>query len=248
MSGFISNAMQAIFGAPAVQQQAPVQQPAQKTPGNIPNNPETVANPNNPSIPMDTGVAKPPESPLDQFQSLWQTDPNAKVTPPVGLFANLKPEDVHAAARNNDFTKVITPEMQAAINKGGPEAIQATFAAMNAMSQKGFGDAALATTRIVEDALKKQKDSFLAELPNIIKGQNRPENLRSANPVFSNPAVTPMLDMMQTQVALKHPTLSAAEQSKMAQDYVLAFAQAVNPAKQTQSSSDSSTDWSQFLQ
>jgi hypothetical protein len=250
MAGILGSVMQNIFGGTtAANSQAPANPGTPKVPGNFPVNPASVPNPNNPTNPVQVATQEAPASPLDKFNELWNTDPNAKPNTPVSLFANLDPASIAAAAAKNDFTKVVTPEMAAALAAGGPGAVEAAKQMMNAMSQKAFGDSAVASTKIMENALTKQREMFLAELPSIIKNQTLSENLRNTNPIFSNPAVAPMLEMMKNQVASKHPNLSSAEQTKMAQEYVIAFAQVANPAAPTaaQKKAAGETDWNSFL-
>ena len=243
--------LQKLFGnAPAA---APAQQQAQATPGNIPPVNANPAHPANPTAPAATVAATDvgPVSPLDAFKGLWETDPNAKEpTPEPGMFANVTPEKLQEAARKNDFSAVATPEMMAAITAGGEGAAAAMVQMMQAMSQKSFGDSAFATTKIVEQALAAQQAKFTEMLPGLMKNQNVSENLRNANPIFNHAAAAPMLEVMKAQVIKKHPNATAAEIQTMAQDYLLNFAQAANPAKPTdaQKQAAAGMDWSSFME
>lgn len=242
--------MDKIFGAfkPAEPAAQPQQQ-QQVLPGNMPAQDNNPAMANNPTVPASSMQdPQQPVSPLDEFKDLWQNDPNAK--PPVKepLF-NVDPAKLQAAAKNNDFTKVITPEMMQAIAAGGEGAVAATLAAMNSMSQKSFADSAMATTKIVEQALEKQQKKFEEMMPSLIKNQNLSENLRNSNPIFNHPAAAPILDMFKNQVAQKFPNATAAEQQEMAMKYVKSFAEAANPAAPSaqQQAAASETDWTTFL-
>lgn len=239
--------MDKIFGAKPAATPAPQ---AAATPGNIPepnNNPALNGNPTVPAASMADPAT--PVNPLDQFKDMFAVDPNAKPVVKEPLF-NVDPAKLQAAAKGNDFTKVITPEMMAAIAGGGDAAVAATLAAMNAMSQKSFGDSAMATTKIVEQALAKQQAAFEKMMPNLIKNQNLSDNLRNSSPIFNHPAAAPILDMFKNQVALKYPNSTAAEQAEMAQGYVKAFAEAANPAAPTpaQKAAANETDWGSFLE
>lgn len=241
------NIMQKLFGGNT----APVAN-AQVNPGNIPVTNVTAANPDNATVPAtstlttDNGTA----SPLDQFSTLWQPDANAP-KPEASMFANVTQASLQAAAKNNDFTKVLTPEMLAAINKGGADAQNAMLQAMQAMAQKGFGDSAFTTTQIVEQALAKQQQKFTDMLPNLIKSQNVTENLRSSNPIFTHPAASPILDMFKNQALQKFPNATAAEIQTMANSYLESFASAAQAPKiqqQQQAVSAALPDWSSFLE
>lgn len=239
--------MDKIFGAKPVAAPVAPAPVAQQQPGNIPEqnmNPPMGSNPTVPASSMNE-----PANPLDQFKDMFAVDPNAKPVVKEPLF-NIDPAKLQAAAKGNDFTKVITPEMMQAIAGGGDGAVAATLAAMNAMSQKSFGDSAMATTKIVEQALEKQQKAFEAMMPNLIKTQNLSDNLRNSSPIFNHPAAAPILDMFKNQVAKKYPNATAAEQTEMAQGYVKAFAEAANPPKPTQAqqAAASETDWGSFLE
>lgn len=243
--------MQKIFGT-APQVAAPGTAPqVQATPGNMPAVNVNPAHATNPTAPAATVAATEgaPVSPLDAFKSLWETDPNAKpIAPEPGMFANVTPEKLQEAARKNDFSAVATPELLAAINAGGEGATAAMVQMMQGMAQKGFGDSAFATTKIVEQALAKQKEDFMAQLPGLMKNQNVSENLRTANPIFNHPAAAPMLEVMKAQVIQKHPNATAAEIQAMAQDYLVNFAAAATPNTQTaaQKAAAKEFDWSSF--
>lgn len=240
--------MDKIFGNRATAPVAPVQ----KQPGNFPANPEITADPNNPNLPNGAsheGSKKEP-SPMEAFAELFKIDP-AKVPPaPKGTFEGLDPAKIHEAAKTNDFRKLVTPEMQAALVKGGPEAVNVMVDMVNAMSQKSFGDSSLAATKLIERSEKAQEERLLAKMQELIKSSSRNENLASANPLFTNPAAAPMMNMISSQVAQKYPELSAADQSKMVQDYALQFAEAANPQKKLPQGVDAKgnkTDWSDFF-
>lgn len=240
--------MQTLFGAKP--------NTAPTTPGNIPAAPTVLTTPGNPTAPVipDPKAAtgdKPEPQGLDKFSDLFIIDPNATPKKDEPLF-NIDPVKLAAAAKNNDFTKAVTPELLAAIAAGGEGAVKATMDAMNAMAQKGFGDSAMATSKMIEAALAKQQEKFLEQLPAIMKTQTLSENLRTANPIFNHPATAPILKMFQEQVAIKHPHATVAEQQALAIEFVTSFADAANPQKPDTASSGkggkpAESDWSSFF-
>lgn len=226
--------------------------PVQKQPGNFPANPAITSDPNNPAVPNSNeneSVKKEP-SPLDQFAELFKIDPAKLPKQAEPIFAGLDPAKIAEAAKTNDFTKLVTPEMQASLAKGGTDAVNTMVQVMQAMSQKSFGDSAVASTKLIERALDAQKEEFKKMLPDMIKAHTRNETLTSSNPLFSNPAAAPMLDMISKQVATKYPEATSAEQAKLVQDYALQFAEAANPKKKQAEGTDkvgNKTDWSDFF-
>lgn len=252
MANPFQNVMSNIFGQRPVQQaMTQAMQPQQQvSPGNIPQNPQVTVDPNNPTLPNSDTNQSAAGSPMGEFAKLFDTDPNAKSNTPVSTFANLDPKAIAEASKTNDFRNVVTKDMQASILKGGPEAVNAMMEAMNSMAQKSFGDSAIASTKLIDKALADQRKQFEAALPGIIKSQTSGETLRAADPLFSNPAVAPMINMVKSQVAAKYPDASSAEQAKMVQDYVKQFAEAATPQKKVTPGTDplgNKTDWSEFL-
>lgn len=245
MAGF-ANVMQNIFGVAPTRQQAPN---AQKTPGNFPANPELSVDPANPTLPNGGNNEQVEKPPMAEFAKLFENDPNAKPAGPVKVLGTIDKKTIMEAAKTNDFKNVVTPEMQAAILKGGPEAANAFVEALNAVGQKSFGDSSYATTQLIEKALETQRVEFQKQLPNLIKGQTRNDTLKGNSALFNNPAVAPMIDMISAKVAEKHPNASASEQAQMVNEYVTQFANAANPEKKPAPGTDAKgnkTDWSDW--
>lgn len=218
-------------------------------PGNIPaTTPNTAASsaaaaPNG-TLPANADGA----SPLDQFKDLWQpvtTDPNA---PPADSIFNVDPKKMMEAAMKTDFSKAVTPEIMAKINAGGAEAMTAMMEAMNRMSQATYGQAALASTKIVEQALLKAQESYDARIPAMVKKFQVGESLRADNPIFSNPAVSPLISAMETQFTQKYPNASAAEITALAKQYIESTFTAMQPPKlDTTPAVNPSEDWEKFF-
>ena len=196
--GIFDSMFSAFGGTPA--QQQPVQQ--QQTPGNIPPNSGAV-DPANSTVPAGTvtqSQQQPPEtSPLDAFADLWKP---VEGQTPEQLFPNIDPAKLMEAAKKTDFAKVITNEQMEAIAGGGQNAVAAFTGAMNSVAQAVYANSALATTRIVEEALKKAQSTYDAKLPSLIKKQNLSDTLRAENPMFSNPAIQPIISALKLKLHL----------------------------------------------
>jgi hypothetical protein len=253
MSGLgIGSAMQKIFGmAPAA---APVQQPQNQNtptpPGNIPTQNTNPALANNPTVPADSMVEiKSEPKGLDAFADMWNIKPEDAPKPPESAFSGITPEAIRKVTGNTDFSKVITPDLLAAISKGGDEGVAATLQAINLAAQESTATSAENTMKLVDAALSKQREQFQTMLPGLIKNQNVSDNLRSKNPIFNHPAAKPMLEIFQTQLALKNPTASAAELQQKAEEFLVSFAQTANPAKPSKAevAKSNETDWSEFF-
>lgn len=240
-----------IMGAatPVQQQQAATsamqqQTPGAGNPGNIPQGSDN-QNSTNPTVPADQ------QGPLDQFKDLWQpvqTDPSKQTT---GILGNVDPAKVMEVAGKTDFSKVISQDTLAKINAGGPEAMGAMMEAMNKMAQVAYANSAIAASKMVEQAAGKMEERFKADLPGEFKRLNLSSSLRDENPIFQNPAISPLISAMETQFAQKFPQASQSELNKMAKDYMLQVGSAFNPtqsqqATQTQNQKGNE-DWTKFF-
>lgn len=241
-----------IFGQAPVQGQQPVQQ--QQT-NNIQTPPTQTATQGNGTVP-NNGVTAPAipdtsnQSPLDAFNKLWETDPNAAATNNTqnSLF-NVDPAKLQQAVSKADFTKTVSPDLLKQIAAGGEGAVAALQQTLNAVAGSTFVQQTQSTTKILEQALKQQREAMLAELPNLIKQHNVSDNLRTKNPIFSHPAAAPMLELVQQQMQQKHPGSTATEIQSMAENFLTSFAEAAQgPAKVSAAAkAPKEDDWSSFI-
>lgn len=270
----IVNAIQSLFGGPASAQSLPPQNP---NVSQNPNNPSQVANPGqglpgtvangvtapNGVIPTNDGIQQPAPgqegvqkvvSPLDGFGEIWKTidtpadDPSTKP-----IFSGLDPKKVLESARQVDFAKAITPEQLSQIAKGGNDAVTAFAAAMNTVAQTVYAQSAVATTKIVEQALGKQKEQYDANLPSLVRKFSANENLRTENPLLNHPSVQPLVGALTEQLTRKNPGATGAEIQKQVTDYFAAMGTVFAPkAPETETDrranrAAQSQDWSAFL-
>jgi len=221
-----------------------------------PAKPETLANAEPSVTPVQTPGTAPngvvpdnvntPESPLAQFEKLWETDPNA-VASPEYAHEQLDPAKLQEVMGKVDLTKAITPEQLAAINAGGEGATQALLQTMNTVAQQSMMQSAVVTNKMVETAIAKTIASMEAKIPGMLKEQNLSNSLNEKNPIYSNPAVKPVIDAVKAQVAMKYPNATTAEHLKMAQDFVTAMGSSLNPVAPATPDVSAGDDFSQFL-
>lgn len=156
------------------------------------------------------------KSPLDGYKELWQTaETDAK---PLQLTPSLKtdPAKLVEAAKGVDFTKGMNTELLAAAGKGDTAALGQLI---NEAAQQGYAQSALATTKIVEAALNEQAKMFQATImPEILRRNNVGLKLREDNPIFSNPAVAPILKGLEAQLMVKHKNATPEEISQHAKN------------------------------
>ena len=225
MSG-IMDAFRSVFsGTPAQSTTAPNNQgtPGNLPPGTPPSN-TTPATPPNGEIPPNTNTnleVKEP-TPFADFKDLWKTDPTDpnKPAPDASVFGTIDPKKFMEAAGKIDFSKAVSQEQLQAIQAGGEGATKVLLEVMNKVAQGTYAQSAFATTKIVEQAIAKSKETFLAELPQHIKKQTVTDSLRAENPIFSNPAVAPIISALEAQMTVKFPNATAPEITAMARQYV----------------------------
>lgn len=234
------------------------QQQQQTLPGNIPPNASTgnpgsnTAAPNG-VVPNGTETStEEDKSPLDEFAKLWETDPNKKGDEPENFLGEINPQKIQEVAGQFNFLKNLAKEDIEAIKQGGEGAMQAMARAMNKASQNVFAQSAVASSKLIEQALAKQQESFIAKLPDIIKKQNFSNSLREENPAYAHPAAAPLVSMIEQQFASKFPNATTAELKSMAQEYFTTTLGAISGADKKKAEeaakvSNSGIDWEKEL-
>ena len=245
------------------------------------------ADPNNPLIPAGTvktqdttvggagndtlgGAGAVDKSPLADFSKLWETTPSKGPDgkeivqdDPLSILPNMQadPAKMYEAAKRIDFSKVMNPEKVKAALTGDSAAFSEVI---NSVAQAAFANSAMANTRIVEAALKQMTGKlFDTAIPHLVKKHSTRETVVSDNPIFADPAVAPMLSMLESQLQSKFPQASAKEISDMAKRYINGLGKALtgtdldNPnnkdgtgprgGKGGKPNSGAEEDWSTFL-
>lgn len=245
-----------IFGA----KQAPVVQPAAPAlaPTNDPrrNNPAATATAQTPGTDANGvvppgGADSPPgaASPLDKFNDLWQpvaTDPNAPQGP-----QSVDPQKLMEAASKVDFSRSLNQETLAKVAAGGEEAIKALMESFNTFGQQVYGQSAVTTAKIVEQAVAEARNQFIAEIPDAIKRQGARTKMFDDNPAFKHPAIAPMIEAQVQQLSTKFPKASPAELTAMAKDHLQAMAALISPPKADASANGKTgkedVDWDSYM-
>jgi len=194
--------------------------------------PQVTAVPGQGTVPDNTAStgADTPVSPLDQFKTLWENDPNAK--PPAGNYVpeTIDPAKLQEVMGKVDLRNAITPEIQAAIAGGGDGATVALMEAMNLVAQQTLVQSTMVANKMQEQNIIKTQQAILAQLPKLLKEQNLTTAVQAVNPAYTNPAVAPVIDALKSQLATKFPDATTADLTKMTQDFVAAFGATLNPA------------------
>ena len=241
---------------PAAQpQQQPQQQPAAPAANPVAGN----------NLVPQPGVNTPPAgtnpdgsaatSPMDNFASLWQTDPNtpAPNDPNAPLIA-LNQQKLAEQVRQMDFTKSVNPELFQKVAAGGEEAVTALAQIVNSVAQQATAQALVGSSMVAEGAIKKYGTGLRSEIPSLIKQQSVTEQRRQLNPALSNPAFEPMVQVVEMQMRKKFPDATAAELTEQVSKYFDTFAAAATApataaaaAKSAETKAATETDWGAFM-
>jgi hypothetical protein len=155
------------------------------------------------------------------------------------------------AAAKVDFSKVVDQETLSKITAGGEEAATAFLTALNRTAQQVYGQSAVTTAKIVQQAVANAREDFQKELPDVIKRQGARTAVFEQNPAFQNPAVAPLIEAQVSQLALKYPKASQSELVGMAKEYLTQVASLINPPKGDASPKGKTTkaedDWADYL-
>jgi hypothetical protein len=253
--------MDKIFGRAATQQQPVPNQMPQQTPTNNlqqpPNQgtqqtPQTDANGLVPKQDMsqEDGKGNKQESPMEKFGELWQP-PKPDESNKTPENSGFSPEKMMEAAGKVDFSKVLNQEELQKISAGGPDAVTALVNALNKTAQTVFGQSTVVAQKLADKAVADAREEMMAQLPSMVRKQTLNDNLFTQNPAFANPAVAPVIQALQTQLAEKYPKATTAELQTMAQEYLSGVAGIISPPKQTsgtKSTKETSEDWSKYFE
>lgn len=243
--------MQKVFGAPA-----PAPTPAQPAPSNNPNNNPAPPAPHSSEGTAPNGVVPPKgnegsgQSPEDRFKDLWKTDDtaNKEGSPePEGL----TPQQMMEAAAKVDFAKVIDKDLLSKITAGGEDAAAALVQALNKVSQQTYAQTVLVTDKLISAQVQKAQQDFASRVPDLVKRQRVSDDLVKDNPAFKDPAVAPVVGLIQNQLAEKYPTATADEIRQMAVEYFQGAASKLVPPKKSAPSTKKEAqddDWETWLQ
>ena len=221
--------------------------PTPAEPGNLPpaGDPNAVAPTGDPAAPAAAPVTPVDNSPLAEYKDIWETvstegEPNAN---PQAL----DPAKLQETINKSDFSSVISPENMAAITAGGEEATKAVASSMNQVAQHVMQNSILASNKMIEQAIDGVNKAWESKLPQLLKQQNLNESLSDSNPIFKNPAVKPIMDATQAQLAAKFPNATVAELTTMTQEYIKAMGEQFAPKPVTANPSEDNTDWDNFM-
>jgi hypothetical protein len=163
----------------------------------------------------------------------------------------IDPAKIQEEVGKINFAGSITPEMMGKIQAGGEDATQAFAEAMNKVAQQTFAQSMLASAKLVEGALTQANNSLDSRIESRAKQFQAANSLRESNPALSHPAAAPFITAMENQLAMKHPTATPAELTKLAQEMLSGFANVAAGKKEPDANvkkAPDDVDWEAFFQ
>jgi hypothetical protein len=104
---------------------------------------------------------------------------------------------------------------------------------------------------LVEGALTQANNSLDSRIESRAKQFQAANSLRESNPALSHPAAAPFITAMENQLAMKHPTATPAELTKLAQEMLSGFANVAAGKKEPDANvkkAPDDVDWEAFFQ
>lgn len=165
------------------------------------------------------------KSPLDAFKDLWQAD-NARKPTSQSLIPDyqMDPAKIAEISKTVDFTGHFTQDQVTKALSGDMAAFRAVI---NGSVQAAFAKSTEVTGEVVKQALTQQAKAIEAMVPGILQRERVSSLIDASNPIFTNPATAPMLELVKNQFVTKYPTASAQEVEQHARAFVSSFAQTV---------------------
>lgn len=214
------------------------------------------------SVPTGSPAAFPAvgtgnESPLEGFKELWKVDPTAPQPTPVASLIpnfNLDGKMLMEQAGKIDFTSHINPELVTKAMSGDAASF---LEVINQASRFGFANSSAATAKLIEGSLGNAQIALNdSVIPSAIRREQISSAINANNPIFADPAVAPMMGMLQQQLTTKYPTASSAEIATMAARYLDGMASSIvsakggsisTPAQTRQANAQKEPDWMELL-
>jgi hypothetical protein len=131
-----------------------------------------------------------PESPLDKFSGVFNTDGKDESAGPM---FNIDPAKLTEQASKTNFVGSIPPEVMAKIAAGGEEGAKAAMSAVNHVAQTSYAQSTLVAAKLVEAALEKQGKHYEeVVIPQLVKNLGVQQSLQDNNPALNHPAIAPV--------------------------------------------------------
>lgn len=161
------------------------------------------------------GDTNKPATPMASFDKLWETDATKTGAKPAGVLPEITAEQLTATLANSNFLHSVSPELLAKAAGGDATAFGDVI---NQGLRTVMAQSVLASRGLVEAGTRSHGEQLRTSLPTMVRSSNVSDSLQ-ANPLYSNPAVKPVIDNVRRQLEEKNPTASAKEIADLTDSY-----------------------------
>lgn len=208
---------------------------------------QTAANPADPT--QQSSLNNPPTgdaSPLAGYSGMWNTE-NKGGDPTFSTNLSFDPTKISQAATKLDFKQVLDPALAQKALSGDAGALMDLI---QQSSQATFAKAVQASGLMTQEAAKRQGDAITGSLPEYLRRQSS-QLTASENKFFANPAVSPVIETIQKQLAITYPNATAAELKQHALAYfdgmAKEYASSSSPDPTAAKKAPGDQDWGAFF-
>lgn len=195
---------------------------------------------------QQSGTLPPKEqAPLAEFADIWNTPVQEGGVPPSldDPYLRIDEAKVQELVNGMNFAQP-TPQQQELFAKAMQGDVNAFAEILNGVAREVYFQAALNAAQVSERVARIGVERLRDNIPKQVRSISSSETLYKTNPLLNNPALRPMVNAVQSQFQLKHPTASPSELAEMTNKYFqdsahlfapTAFAEANSNSPQTPS-------------
>lgn len=181
-----------------------------------------------------------PNADLDPFAAIFAPQqqsvdpatgqPIAQANPetPAQLFANDDPEKLKKIVEGLQFAPVVTPELQAKLQAGDPEAITSL---VNHATRQAYLQLTTMMKKVTEHGVNFSQDQIQKKLPSMYK-ELVGQQAFADDPLLSHKAVAPVVQEVYKNFATKYPNATPAQLQQATRDYFNTFSSQLQQQQQ----------------
>lgn len=154
----------------------------------------------------------------NQYTNLWEGD-ITNATLGEGLNLNITAEQLIPIAQKLDYTQQIPDELKQKVMSGGADAVAAIMEISNIVGRANYIHSTMSNAKVLETAIQKANENLEAKMNDKLRAYGLNEAVVGTNPALNNPAIKPMVDMVQSRILQKFPNASKQELATMTNEY-----------------------------
>ena len=169
-------------------------------------------------------------APLADFADMFKKLQEAQVAAGTKKATGPDPKKLAEAISGARIAPQITAEQLAAITAGGEGALETFTTLLNQTAQASTLQAVLAAQRMLEVSQASTQQELAGALPQMVRDQQFQQQLLAAMPDLSNPAVSPLVEVVRSGIAASNPDATPEQLTQQALKYFQDFSGMVAPA------------------